>query len=69
MPPSGIQTRDPTNREAADLRLRPHGHRDLRIRSKSRNGSKLYLLVPVVHVASLLGEGHTEVDQFLNLVR
>jgi len=25
---SGIRTRDPTNEEAADLRLRPHGHRD-----------------------------------------
>ena len=26
--PSGIQTRDPSKRTAADLRLRPHGHRD-----------------------------------------
>jgi hypothetical protein len=25
---SGIRTRDPSNREAADLRLRPHDHRD-----------------------------------------
>jgi hypothetical protein len=25
---SWIRTRDPSNREAADLRLRPHGHRD-----------------------------------------
>ena len=25
---NGIRNRDPSNREAADLRLRPHGHRD-----------------------------------------
>ena len=25
---SGFRTRDPSNRAAADLRFRPHGHRD-----------------------------------------
>ena len=28
---SGIRTRDPRNRVVADLRLRPHGHRDRHI--------------------------------------
>jgi hypothetical protein len=29
--PCGIQTRDPSNRAAADLRLRPRGHWDRRM--------------------------------------
>jgi len=27
----GIRIRDPSNRAAVDLRLRPHGHRDRRL--------------------------------------
>jgi hypothetical protein len=31
MPSRGIQIRDPSNQAAADLRLRPRGHRDRQI--------------------------------------
>jgi hypothetical protein len=42
----GIRTRDPSNRAAADLSLRPHGHRDrLNDHSYTQSGLKLEFIM------------------------
>jgi len=41
---SGVRTRDPNSRAAADLRLRPHGYRDHQDQGKMQNKPILQLV-------------------------